>query len=398
MSTAAALPARAVTATLLAHMALGLLCMTANLPSMASWQQTFDATQGQVQYTFSGFLVAYGLLQVLFGPLSDRHGRRPFLLIGLAIVIGGSLLAASASTLSTVIFGRVLQGMGCAAGMVVGRAMVQDLYQGPERVRMMAFVGMCVGLTPPTGTLVGGQLHLLFGWQANFIAIALIAALLALLTWRMIPAAPRKPLPPGNWLVGMARSYARLSKEPVFRWFAVLVALNSATFYAFLSGAPLVFDSFGVSPAHIGWFIMFIPGSYIVGSAISSRLVRRCTAWQLMLMGQGLTAAGIVIAMTLSLSGIHHPLALSAPLLLMGIGHGLLTPTSLAGTVGVVPALAGAAAAIAGLMQQLMGAVAGAAVGQVTHHTALNLTLIMVGCIAASSLVLAGLWRAQRRA
>ena len=113
----------------------------------------------------------------MYGPLSDRLGRKPVLLAGLALAGVASLLAALAPSLPWLIAARVLQGAGCAAGMVVGRAMVQDLFEGPERTRVMAFVGMAMGLCPPLATIVGGQLHVRLGWQANFVLVAALALL-----------------------------------------------------------------------------------------------------------------------------------------------------------------------------------------------------------------------------
>ena len=144
-------------ANLLAQIAFGLLAMTVCLPSMQEWGAIFGAEQAGVQLTLSGYLVAYGALQLLYGPLSDRHGRKRILMIGLAVAGIGSLLAALAPDLPSLIAARVLQGAGSAAGMVVGRAMVQDLFRGPERTRVMAWVGMTMGFCPPLATVMAAN-------------------------------------------------------------------------------------------------------------------------------------------------------------------------------------------------------------------------------------------------
>jgi DHA1 family bicyclomycin/chloramphenicol resistance-like MFS transporter len=132
-------------ANLLAQLAFGLLAMTICLPSMQEWGAIFDRSQAAVQLSFSGYVVTYGSLQLLYGPLSDRLGRKRVLLFGLLVSFTGSVLAALAPSLSLLVAARVLQGAGAAAGMVVGRAMVQDLFAGPERTRVMAYVGMEIG-------------------------------------------------------------------------------------------------------------------------------------------------------------------------------------------------------------------------------------------------------------
>lgn len=310
-------------ANLIAQLAFGLVAMTICLPSMPSWVDAFGASTAAVQLTFSAYVVAFGVLQLLYGPLSDRLGRRRVLLAGLVVAGAGSAAAMLAPDLPTLVAARALQGAGCAAGMVVGRALVQDLFQGAERTRVMAFVGMAMGLCPPTAILLGGQLHVRLGWQANFALVAGLAALLAVAAWRGLPASRPASATPGTsapvpWARAMAQAYARLARERNFVLYVFILAMATATFYAFLAGAPLV---------------------------------------------------------------------------LLGIGHGLLMPPTLSGTVGVIPALAGSAAAVGGLMQQLLGAVGGYAVGWVRHDSAFGVGALMLGFMLLALLAQVALHR-----
>ena len=154
--------------------------------------------------------------------------------------------------------------------------------------------------------------------------------------------------------------------------------MTTATFYAFLGGAPIVLGSYGVKPDGIGFYIMAIPGSYIVGNYLTSRFARLMGERRIMRFGQTLTLGGIALMLALALAGLNTPLAFALPLVLLGIGHGLLVPPALGGTVGLLPALAGSAAAVAGLSQQLMGAVGGFAVGLFHHEGAINLGWLML--------------------
>lgn len=383
-------------ANLLAQLAFGLLAMTIGLPSMQEWPAIFGASQAAVQLTFSGYVLTYGLLQLVYGPLSDRLGRRKILMAGLAITMLGSVLAALATDLTALILARVLQGAGSAAGMVVGRALIQDLFQGPERTRVMAYVGMAMGLCPPLGTIVGGQLHVSLGWQSSFVLMAALAVVLWLSAWRGLPAHQPSGEPQAHWLPAMLDAYAQLLKDRRFVLYVALLALTSATFYAFLGAAPLVLGSYGVGPDGIGYYIMFVPGSYIVGNFLTSHLIHRLGDQRLMWMGQSLTLAGIGLMLALALAGLHSPLALALPLMLMGLGNGFLVPPALAGTVGLLPALAGSAAAVAGLMQQLASALGGFAVGLVSHHNAVNLAVVMMGLCLVGVLAQVGLRRSLK--
>jgi DHA1 family bicyclomycin/chloramphenicol resistance-like MFS transporter len=381
-------------ANLLAQLAFGLLAMMVCIPSMQQWGATFGASQAAVQLTFSGFVVAFGGVQLLYGPLSDRLGRKRVLLAGLALAAAGSVAAALADDVLALAAARVVQGAGAGAGMVIGRALVQDHFHGAERTRVMAYVGMVMGLCPPAATIVGGQVHVLWGWQANFVGIAVLAALLWLAAWRGLPDSRPAATAPSHWLRAMAGAYARLAREPVFVLYVLVLASTTATFYAFLGGAPIVLGGYGIGPDGIGFYVMAIPLSYIAGNYLTSRIAHRAGERTVMRLGQALTIGGLLLVLALALAGLRTPLALALPLVLVGVGHGLLMPPSLAGTVGVVPALAGSAAAVAGLAQQLVGALGGYVVGLVPHDGATNLGGVMLAFAACG---LGAQWLLHRR-
>jgi DHA1 family bicyclomycin/chloramphenicol resistance-like MFS transporter len=365
-------------ANLVAQLAFGLLAMTVCLPSMQDWPAVFGSTQAAVQLTFSGFIAAYGGMQLVYGPLSDRFGRKPVLMSGLVIAGTGSLVAALASDLTVLTLGRVLQGAGSAAGMVTARAMVQDLFQGPDRTRVMAFIGMSMGVVPPVSTLLGGQLHVRVGWQAGFVVMTGLAVLLMIAAWKGLPD-PKPQRTGGNGgLRSLASSYARLAREPAFLLYVLLLSACTATFYSFLGGTPLVLGAYGVGPEALGWYIGAIPIAYIFGNLITTRLAHRRSDHFIMGWGQALTLGGLVLVLVLGWAGWRSPLALALPMLLLGVGHGLLVPPALTGTVGLIPALAGSAAAVAGLSQQLLGALGGFVVGTVSHQGQVNLGALML--------------------
>jgi DHA1 family bicyclomycin/chloramphenicol resistance-like MFS transporter len=366
-------------ANVLAQISFGLLAMTLCLPSMQEWGAIFDTPQADVQLTFSGYVVAYGVLQLVYGPLSDRHGRKPILMLGLVVAGLASVMAALATDIATLTAARVLQGAGSAASMVVSRSMVQDLFTGPQRTRVMAYIGMALGMCPPLATLIGGQIHVRYGWQTNFVLLAVLAVLLLVAAWLGLPRGAQTAPPTGHWLRAMLSAYARLLREPRFLLYVAILAATTATFYAFLAGAPIVLKGYGIGPDGIGWFIMAVPVSYILGNFMTSRLIAQAGESRVMAWGQALTLGGLVVMLALGLGGVQTALAVALPLLLLGLGHGLLNPPALAGTVGVVPALAGSAAAVAGLMQQLTGATGGYLVGLVPHEGAVNLGWMMLG-------------------
>jgi len=365
---------------------------------MQEWSALLDATQAQVQLTFSGYVFAYGGFQLIHGPLSDRIGRKPVLQGGLVMAIAGTALAIAAPDVHTLIAARVLQGAGTAAGMVVSRALIQDLFDGAQRTRMMALVGMTMGLCPPLATLLGGQLHVHLGWQSNFVLILVLAVLLLVAAWRVLPTTARAPRSDEPWLSPLVSGYGRLLRERVFLLYVLGVATATATLYTFMAGAPIVLGSYGVKPQHLGWYIMAVPTPYILGNLLAARLVNRLGDRRLMALGHGITLVGLSLMLLLALAGVNSPLALVLPLTLMGAGHGLLMPPSLSGVVSVLPALAGSAAAIAGLLQQFVGALGGYVVGLVSHDDAVNLAWLMLVLGLLGALSLLGLPRRTRAA
>jgi DHA1 family bicyclomycin/chloramphenicol resistance-like MFS transporter len=372
-----------VTTSLVAQMALGLLAMTICVPSMLDWPAAFGASQAEVQLTFSAYVATHGLLQLVHGPLSDRLGRKPVLLIGLALCLAGAVMASLAPNLATLIGARMLQGTGSAAGMVVGRAMVQDLFVGAQRTRMMAFVGMTMGVVPAVSMLLGGFLHVHLGWRSNFVLLAVATVVTAVISWRFLPEPSRADDPgPAN----VMRGYLALLRRPDFLLHVFILAGTTATFYTYLAGAPVVFKSYGVSAETLGLYIMVIPLSYIAGNAMTTQLIARHGGQRLMAWGQIASFFALGLVLVLGLIGVPSPLALALPLIFLGIGHGLMVPPALTGTVGLVPALAGSASALAGVLQQASGSLGGYFVALVPHHGSVNLALLMIAWMGLSLL------------
>ena len=195
----------------------------------------------------------------------------------------------------------------------------------------------------------------------------------------------------------MGQAYAKLLRMPVYLLHVAILGLTTAAFYMFLAAAPSVLRSYGIGPGEVGFFIMVVPLSYIVGNFLTSRLVRRWGGPSLMRLGQGFSLAGAALMLLLGLAGQHSPWAFVVPLLLLGVGHGLLVPPCLVATVALVPALAGAASALAGVTQQLMGAFGGYLVGWVSLANHVGLAALMLAATVLATLARVGAVRSGVR-
>jgi DHA1 family bicyclomycin/chloramphenicol resistance-like MFS transporter len=368
-----------LTAIMMGLMAFGLLATMICLPSMQDWPALFGVSTAEVQLVLSGFLVTFGGLQIVYGAASDQVGRKPLVLVGLLVATLASVLAALAQNMPMLVAARVLQGAGCASGLVLGRAMVQDYFVGHGRTRMMAAVGILLSVTPMLGILLGGQIHAWLGWRANFVLLTLFGATLFVVTWRWMPSPARPGRREAVTWRGLAGGYARLFRHPVYRVYAAISFIPNGTFYTVMAGAPFVLSAgYGIKPENIGWYIMCMPVSFLLGSLITSGLVRRHGHLAVMAAGHAFGIAGVVLVLGLALAGVNSPLALVLPLLLVGFGNALFMPSALVGLVSSVPALAGSGAGLAGLLQQLTGALAAFLTGLIAHDTPVQLGWLML--------------------
>jgi len=266
---------------LISQIALGILAMTACLPSMPFWMEHFGESQARVQLTFAAYALAFAFGQLVYGPLSDRFGRRRLLIVGLLVGLAGSVSAVFAQSLDAIIAARALQGAGTCAGIVIGRAIIQDQFAGAARTKMMALVGIVMGLCPPSGTLIGGQLHVSFGWQAPFAAIGLTSFVLLLSALWMLPA--DEPSAARQQTAGdLFKAYRALVADSHYLSFCLIAAFSTGTFYVFLAAAHIVLDAYGVPPNQIGWYIMFVPGAYIIGNFLTTRIAGKLSDQRLM--------------------------------------------------------------------------------------------------------------------
>src|SRR5690606_7855220 len=157
-----------------------------------------------------------------------------------------------------------------------------------------------------------------------FVLMAVLAVVLAVAVWLRVPADRAPADTRAHWLREMLDAYGALGRLPAFRAYVAILRMGTGSFYVFLAAAPSGLASYGVGPATVGWFIMFIPLAYIAGNFLTSRLISRAGDNALMFLGHGTAIAGITLALLLAVAGVHSPFALAGPLLLLGLGHGLM--------------------------------------------------------------------------
>lgn len=341
---------------LVLSMLLGLQPITTDLylPALPALTSGFAATMPQAQLTLTGLLLAFGVSQMVWGPLSDRFGRRPILLIGLAIYVVAAVGSALASSMELLIAWRIAQGAAMGAGVMCARAIVRDLYEPVDGARVMSKGLSGLGLIACASAPLGGLLSDLFNWRAALSVLAVFgAATLALIVWRFnetLPRSNRQPLRPA----ALVQAWASILRHPTFWAFALLATTSYAGLFTFLAASSFVFiQVLGVSKTVYGLLMFSMALSYIAGTFVCRRLlprfgVRRTVA----IAGACTLVAGTSIGL-LALAGIQNVWAIMLPFYLFMLGHGVHQPCGQSGAVGPFPKSAGAASALSGFLMMV---------------------------------------------
>jgi DHA1 family bicyclomycin/chloramphenicol resistance-like MFS transporter len=376
---------------------VGPFTMQVLLPALPLLAQHFAVPYATAQLSFTVYLVGIALGQLVYGPLSDRFGRRPLLLCGLGVYLLGSVAAAVAPSIGLLVVARAAQAAGACAGMVMTRAMIRDVFPANQAASKIGFVMMGMTVAPMMAPLVGAELQALFGWRAPMLACAVLGLLLPLLALRRLSETLREPQPlPG--LLGVLRAYARLFANPVFCCYTAVTAFSSGVFFAFMAGAPRVLvEGLGHTPRAYALAFMAISLAFALGSFLAGRLSGRLGVRLMLRAGLVLTTAGALLSLVALLLLPLSLVMFFLPMVLMGIGNGISQPNSLAAAISVQPKLAGTASGVVGASQMAVGAVMTVLAGLLEIGTGFGTALVMTACALASQLGLACVGRLAPR-
>jgi DHA1 family bicyclomycin/chloramphenicol resistance-like MFS transporter len=359
--------------------ATSLLAISIYIPSMPAIADDLSTSMGSVQLTLTLYLIGFAFSQLFYGPVSDRYGRRPALLSALFIFFVSSIACTLAPTIEFLIAARIVQAFGACAGVVLTRAIVRDVYNRTESARVMAYLGMAMGLAPALAPVLGGQLHIYFGWRASFTFMAVACAVAFVATWARLRETHNQRSSVATGLFGMLGGYVRLLRSPTYLGYAFNASFLTAGFFAFFSSAPIVvIQIMGMSPDQLGFLTLFMPFGFITGNFIVSRLTHRVSLDQLIVTGNLIAVVTMTIMVGIGLTGHISVAAIVGPVYFLGLANGFALPNNLAGAVSVDPSIAGTASALLGFMQMLMSAVATIAVGFLAHESQLTMASIML--------------------
>jgi DHA1 family bicyclomycin/chloramphenicol resistance-like MFS transporter len=316
-------------------------------------------------------MFGWGAVQLFAGPLSDRFGRRPLLLAGLAVFLAASVCCALSRTIEMLIASRFMQAVGMATVAVVPRAIVRDLHAGDLAAKMLSAMGMVLGVAPIVAPVIGSHLHVWFGWQSNFVFVALYGATALACVALALPETLAKrdaaALDPG----AMLRNFATLLRSRRYVGYLLVAAFTSSGLFAFLAGSSFVFVS-GLGTGERGFGVLFatVMLGNIAGATIANRVVVRFGLDRLIAYGTRLMlVAGAALA-ALAWARIDHPLAIVAPMFLFMVAFMATMPQATAGALTPFPRIAGSAASLLSFVQFFVAASVAQIVGVAFDGTA----------------------------
>jgi DHA1 family bicyclomycin/chloramphenicol resistance-like MFS transporter len=350
-----------------------------------------------VQLVLSVYLFATAIAQLVLGPLSDRFGRRPVLLAGLLIFVVASVICTFAPTIEVLLFGRVLQGIGGCAGIVIGRAIVRDRYDRDQAAVTLAYVTMGYAVAPMIGPVIGGIIDDHLGWRANFGLVLILGVLTTIVAWRFLPETRVRDLA-ANRAVSLLGGFAQLARVPAFWAFTLAGSFASTAFFVFLGAAPFISSRLlGLSGTAFGFYFLFLSFGYIIGTFLTGRYAARYGIVLLIVIGGIIQVLSGIAVVTVVRAGWITPLGIFLPIYVSGFSNGLVIPNAVAGAVSVRPHLAGAAAGLNGSVQILLGALATMFVAKATDYIPTAMPMA-IGVLAFSILsLIAGIWTRTAR-
>jgi DHA1 family bicyclomycin/chloramphenicol resistance-like MFS transporter len=331
---------------------LALAIITPSLPGISD---SFAVTPKSAQRVLTVYLVMVGLGQLVFGPVSDRFGRRLTLLAGLALYLLGSVLASFAPHLEFLVIARVIQGLGASAAGVLPRVIINDTHQPRAAAASLAAVTAAMAITPMISFPFGGILFEFFGWRGSMVVTAILGVVTIVSTSFLLQetnSSPQKRLR----LVSVAIDYLSLTKNKQFLLFSLNMGFHTSIFYAFLNFLPFSFKNLGYSASEFGYYIMLIPTSFIVGNLISRKLTPILGITKMVRIGSLIIVAGIAVMAGLVFLGFESAWGLVLPGMVYSLAVGFSLPNATMGAINAVGrSVRGLGSGLAGSLQMLLG-------------------------------------------
>jgi len=355
------------------------------LPAMPVMEKVFHASAQAVQVTMVTFLVGFAMGQSLYGPITDRFGRKPPLYGSLLLFIASSAGCALAPSIQIMSVFRLLQAIGACGGSVVSRAMVRDLFPSHELRRIFSMLVLVLGVSPVIAPLIGSYLLLWFGWKAAFVVQALVGVVcLAAMHFRLAESLAHDAKRPLHFDVIKA-GYVQLLKDRTFLGASVVCGFSSAGTFAYITSAPFVFISlYKVPTERFGWLFGSVAAGMVVASQINGRMSRQVPLWQVLRAANLVQLAAATVLLVSVLTGVGGLIGVFTAIFVYVSAQGFVFPNGSAIAMMRHGKIAGTASALLGTNQFIIAALATIFLGFI-DNPAVPMAIVIAGCAVAST-------------
>lgn len=365
------------------------------VPALPGAALDLGATTGAMQLTVSLYVAGLALGQPVYGPLSDRFGRRPVLVGGLILYTLAGLLAALAPSVEVLIVARLLQALGGCAGLVLGRAIVRDTSEAKQAAQRLALLNLMVTIGPGIAPLLGSAVVATAGWRLALLLLCLLGLANLVFTWRLLPETGLQGPPPDAST--LLRDYLRLMGSPVFLGYAVCGGCMTTASYAFFGSAPFIFREMGRPEHEAGIALAALIIGISIGNWMASRLIARASIDRVLLVAGAVSVAATLALLAVVLAGWLNVAWAMGCMFVFTLCVGIGGPSALAQALSLNPRLAGSASGLYGFTQMAVGAVCSGLAG-LGRDPALSAALVLVGAAVVGQVALRVALRGRKQA
>lgn len=366
---------------------LGLMATDVYTPAMPAVTKALLTSVSNVKLTITVFLIAAGLSQLIYGPLSDHWGRRPIILAGLVVYILGSILCAFATNIDVLLLGRFIQGIGTGAIMSLNRVIIKDSFSGIQLVKALSYIGAVVALAPAIAPALGGYIEIQWGWRWIFGFLLIYSLVLGILFWLTLPETHHGRLTGALSFTKVMSNYGIIIKNRLF-W--ANVWCSGLAFAAMIVCATinpfLLENNLGKTAAEYGFLAMVSASGFLIGMLTNSYCVGRLGLERTLALGQALILAMGVIFIITGYLKIITVASIIIPTIGVELGIAWVFPNAFAGAIIPFPTMTGSAGALYGCIQVAISFLTSAIVAMLNESTQGPMG-ILLACIAISGLV-----------
>ncbi|NKB46649.1 MAG: Bcr/CflA family efflux MFS transporter [Legionellales bacterium] len=322
------------------------------IPSLPAMTIQLNTSTDWIQWTISLYVLGYSLSHFFYGPLSDRFGRRPILLTGLAITLLGSTVCVLASTIEWLLLGRILQGLGFGAGGLLSRAILRDTYTDATLARYSSYCGIVISITIGIAPVVGGVLEEWLSWRASFITLLALVLFVFVYTYFKLPETNSTLNVHALRWASVMSNYRILLTHKIFWGYTLCASLAFSGIIAYITTIPfLMINIIGLSPAQFGLLAILIAAAQTIGFTLNARFIEQLGIQAAIQIGFGLMFLGSILLLVVSLSGWLTVWSIMLPVTLYVIGTGLIYSNTFAGAFTPFPDIVGSVSALYGGLQ-----------------------------------------------